>query len=511
MTTALAPASASASTEPFDLDAYLCGIDTRLLGVAEGRRALCALDPLLFALLYFPHHLRSSETGEQISFSEFHIDLCEAAKRWHRQNLGPAEIREAWVAPRGSGKSSWSFLILPLWALAHGHRRYCAAFADSATQAEQHLTSVKRELEGNALLRYDYPDLCAPAIRLKGSNVSDNRALYVARSGAVFSAKGIDSSVLGAKVGSRRPDLLTLDDTEPDEANYSVYQKDKRLGTILNTILPMNDRAVVQIVGTTTMPGSIIDDLVKSTVLIEPADWVRDEKIVARIYPALITDPETGEERSMWPQRWGLEYLQSIRHTRSFMLNLQNDPLARDGDYWTLDDIRHGTLPALTHQVLSIDPAVTSKERSDFTALAVIGFYAPERRAVVRDAWALRVAPGEALRARVLAILETFPNIAGVLVESNQGGDTWKAILHHLPVPVRTVHQTAPKEVRAARLLNHYQLGRVVHERRLLEAEAQLVSFPKGVHDDLVDVIGQGVEVFLGKKKQANVTSGSYL
>ncbi|GAA4992591.1 hypothetical protein WHI96_08000 [Pseudonocardia tropica] len=502
-----------AGPERFELSRLLGSVNPRLLETSEGRRVLTAYDPLIWALLYFPHHLKSAETGEVISFSDFHLDICERAKLWAKKELGPAEVREADVAPRGSGKSTWKFLILPTWALAHGHRRYVSAFSDSASQAEQHLTTVKTELDNNAVLREDYPELCAPALRPTGTKVADHRSMYVSRSGAVFTAKGIDSSVLGAKVGSQRPDLLLFDDIEPSGGNYSAYQKEQRLSTILDAILPMNDRAVVQVVGTTVMPGSIIDDLVKSLTLSEDqiADWVRDERFRAFSYPAITTDRETGAERSLWPERWAFEDMVPIRHTRSFRLNMLNDPMAADGEFWTIDDIGRGEAPAYTHHLLSIDPAVTTKEKSDYTAIALLSYYPPERLVVVRDAWNLKVAPGEPLRARVSAIREQYPEIRHVLVEANQAGEAWKQILKDLPVRVRTVHQREAKEVRAARLLNHYQAGRVRHAKPLPELEGQLVSFPKGAHDDLVDAVGQGAEVFLSRKKRSGVQTKSYI
>ncbi len=478
------------------------------------RRAVTRYEPLLFALTYFPGHLKSAETGNVISLSQFHLDLCEHAKQWCRADIGPAEIREAWVAPRGSGKSTWIFVILALWALAHRHRKYISAFADSASQAEQHLTSVKAELDGNALLRMDYPGLCEPETRPTGVKVADHRSMYVAKTGVVFTAKGIDSSVLGAKVRSQRPDLLLFDDIEPDASNYSPYQKDKRLATILNAILPMNDRAVVQFVGTVTMPGSVIHDLVKTVQHPDQpaAQWVTDEKVRTYSYPALVIDPETGAQRSSWPQRWSLAYLQGIAHTRSFRLNLQNDPMAADGAFWSDTDFTYGELDNLTGQVLSIDPAVTTNEKSDFTALAVVACSKPQRKCVVRAAWAVKIAPGAPLKDRVLQILAMYPDTVGILVESNQGGQAWENILADVPVPVRLIHNKVNKGVRAARLLNHYQHGRVQHERPLPDVEAQMIAFPKAPNDDLIDAVGNAVAAFLDRDtRRAGATSVSYL
>lgn len=245
----------------FDWRRYLARYPAALLETSEGRRVATRVDPLLFALVYLPHHLASVETGG-ISFSTFHLAFYEAAKRWVRDDLGPAEIREAWVAPRGSGKSTMGFLVAPLWAMAHGHRRYIAAFADSGPQAQQHLMSVKRELDTNTLLRRDFPALCRPARRPGGATVSDSQTLLLTESGAVFQARGIDSSTLGAKLGNQRPDLLLFDDIEPPGAVYSVHQKEKRQASIVEAVFPMSLNAVVVFLGTTVMHGSVIHEIV---------------------------------------------------------------------------------------------------------------------------------------------------------------------------------------------------------------------------------------------------------
>jgi hypothetical protein len=519
-------ATAEPTQAAFDLDAYLADLDPASLAVSECRRQLTKFDPLLFALLYLPHHLKDDFEDAQITLSEFHVELAAAAKRWALPTRRPRADRDAYVCPRESGKTTWLFLILPLWAAAHGHKKFIAAFADSGTQAELHLLTFKRELDGNEVLRTDFPDLCIAGRRPSGANESDTKALLVTKSGFVFGAKGVDAKTLGMKVGKRRPDLLILDDIEPDESNYSDFQKDKRLATVTNAILPLNIRARVVIAGTVTMPGSIIHDLVKTVTRPgeEPAAWVGDEQIRVHYYRAIVTDEETGDRRSMWPSKWPLQFLKAIEHTRSYKLNYDNDPMGRDGDYWNADDIVRAELPALTHELLSIDPAVTSKKKSDYTALAVIGYSAAYRRCVVRYAVAVKVAPGEPLRKKVMEILTEFPTIRGVVVEVNQGGDVWKgSVLTNLPVPIKTVSQSEAKEVRAARLLGYYQqrpvrlksgqdpavpaglsmLPQVVHETLLPAALEQLVAFPKGTNDDLVDAIGTGVDVFLKRKKRS--------
>lgn len=512
---------AGLDAETFDLSRYLLTLpDVDLLesedesARSQARRTLTRLNPLLFAYIYLGHHLR--DAAGETTFGDAHLDWARAGRKWARPVTAPAEQRDAWIAPRNTGKSTWWFLILPLWAAAHGHVKFAAAFAASATQAETHLATAKGEIDRNELLRRDFPALCTPAKRPTGNSVADTQSMYVAKSGFVFAARGIDSSNLGMKVGEQRPDLILLDDIEPDESSYSPDLAAKRKTTLLDAILPLNIYARVVICGTVTMPGSIIHQLVRHARDVETADWIREEGIRAH-YSAPIIERPDGTERSMWPAKWPYSYLAEVRHTRSYAKNMANDPMGVTGGLWAQEDFRYPAagedVDPVTHMMLSIDPATTAKKASDFTGLAVVAWSAERRRCTVHAAWALKVPPGPLLRDRVLAILDEFPQIGLILIEVNQGGDTWQSVLHHMPVRVKTVHQNEPKFTRAEAVLNHYQRGRVLHARRLPELEQQMCAFPKAPNDDMVDAAGSAIRRFIppAKKAAPSAAQASYV
>lgn len=509
-----------------------------LLQYKEGRLWITEDEPLMFAFVYMGQSLEmppavdeiapglESEVGA-VSMSEFHWNLCEKAREWAEKpasQFGPAEMRDAFIAPRDAGKSTWLFKILPMWAAAHGHVQFVAAFADSGPQAKKHLSSFKRELESNALLQSDYPDLCQPLKRRGNVNVSDTQELYQAQSGFVFAAGGADVSVLGMKVEDKRPDLIILDDLEPDEASYSEYQMGQRLGTLTDAILPLNIRARVLLAGTVTMPGSITHQMVKAAAAQngelpedEIEDWIKTERFRVHHFKPIVADDD-GNERSLWPEKWPMDWLNSVRHTRSFAKNYENNPLAIDGQYWTRDDFTYGSVDcAIT--VLSVDGAVTDKKKSDFTGLAVVGATPhkpgdPRRRAEVKYAVGVKLL-GKALRARILKILEMYPEIKVILVEANQGGELWREVMHDMPVKVVLFNNSEPKEVRAGKVHAYYQRipSRVLHTQRLQQAEENMVGFPKLKHDDIVDAVGNAVLKLLGPPKgtpKPRVSSGSY-
>jgi hypothetical protein len=519
------PYSPDANAETFNIAGWLATFDPLLLSIPEGRRISTALDPMLFAYVYMRKHLK--DALGRISFADAHFLWARLARRWIGPARGQREDRRALVAPRACGKSTWFFLILPLWGGVHGHIRFAAAFADSGSQAELHLATFKRELTENALLRVDFKDFCEPARRHTGRTVADNQNMIYTRTQFTFVAKGIDSTSLGMKVGEQRPDLLIFDDIEPPESNYSPFQRDKRLATVQNAILPLNELARVVIVGTVTMPGSIVHELVRHSKGEDVEDWVDDERFKT-YHTRPIIQREDGTERSVWPMKWTLPYLKSIQHTRGYKLNFDNDPKGRQGNFWNVEDIRYGLPAGVTKLFIIVDPPVTQKTTSDDAGIAVVGYIPPTMtaklsrvdmathpreflaetllehevadtargarlaRVVVLEAFGVK-ATGANLKKRVLDVLGRWPRVQAVVLENNQGGDLWLEVFNDLPVKFVTFGSHEKKETRFARALDFYQKRRVLHAQPFRDLEDQMTAFPKVAHDDICDAVCAGV------------------
>lgn len=530
------PYDERANSETFDLTGWLAGINPVLLETTEGRKALTIDDPLLFACLYLRKHLVSEETGG-ITLADCHLDWFRLAREWTIPDTGLRGWRHSFASPRSSGKSTAWYTLIPIWAAAHGHIKFIATFANGSSQSEMHLQTFRTEAAHNPLLREDFLDLCTAIRKPTGRTVADNEGMYQSKGGFVWVARGIDVASLGMKVGDRRPDAIVLDDIEKDESRYSPGEVEKRRKTLIDAIMPLNERAKLVLVGTVTRPGSINHQLVKVAVgEVDPDSeegrdlvWIKDERIVPHYYPPIVERPD-GSRRSIWPEKWSLEYLESIEHTKNYQKNFKNNPRADSGDYWSEDDIRYSELPNVTKTYLFVDPPLTVKTKSDPCGLAVLGYApgtgvrAPQMRGtgggtrealslaesestlparlsrvIVKDAYEVKLT-GTPLKMKILQILQDYPEICAVVLENNAGGDLWVEIMTGLPVKFVTFPSTEPKEVRLARALDFYQKRRVVHRKRMPKLEDQQTAYPRVEHDDVVDAASTGTVRLLAPK-----------
>lgn len=460
-----------------------------LLKTREGRIAVCKYDFETFCMVYFRHLMADKSTGGEVSWSEFHRAMLSRAN-WYTTDPGIGKGREAWAAPRGSGKST-ILKMLMIWLGAYKHQKLIVVLSATTTQAELHLANIRREFDENDLLREDFPGLVNAAVRKQQAlKMADNKSLIMQQNGFVVTARGIESKLEGLNINGR-PDFIILDDIEASEENTTKGGVDSLLNRIQSDIYPLNINAHIVWIGTTTRPGGLVEQLVHKSLGMMHSEWVDDDGWKVNYFPALVTGDD-GIQRSMWPERWDIEWLTSQLHRRDFKKNFMCLPASEDSPYWSEENIQYSTPEDITHVVLSIDPAITSKDTSDQTGIAVLGWSNTQKKIWVLHAEGVRMKPEE-LRTHVLQLLTRYPEIGRIYIETNQGGDFVTTIFHDMPIKLDTVHQNVKKEIRAGEVLTHYERGRVFHARKLIEAENQMMRFPNDAHDDIVDAIGSGV------------------
>lgn len=459
------------------------------------RRAATRDDPLLFALAYCRKQITTRKDDcDLVAFSEYHLDFIAAARRW--ANGQPS--RDAWVAPRQSGKSTWPCLILPLWALAHGHRRFVLMLSVGDRAVNRHRERMYAQLEGNERLLADFPDL----------KVSKSGPDRLTRTGAMVMARSINSQIQGAvSPDGDRPDLIILDDIENDESNYSGDARDKRLRTMRDNILALNETAIVVLIGTTTMYGSIMHDVVQAARGEKTERWIVESEFTPHYYPAIM-DEGTARERSLWPGRWTVSWLRYKRDQDPayFAKNYTNRPETAGGMQWTKDLFFEDQFFVSKDFVLVVDTAASDKQEADEFGIALIGSdghaTVERRRFCVEFARKGHFKPGEVLD-EIWRQVELYPELKTVVVESiGTGGEKWRdSILVPWPDGVELIlanpSKRGSKKHRLLALLRVYERRAIVHRHYFSDLRGQMLSWPK-TKDDLMDAVATGVEYHRG-------------
>lgn len=509
-----------------NLKEALRDIDPRLLTTSEGRRVVTKHDPLMFAAVYLPHKLYDSsfETISDVTLNDFHLDVIEYAKSWTQRLDIKNKQHDCFIAPRMCGKSTWINHILPIWAGAHFHKRYLIAFSDSDTQAQKWLGNFKLEIDSNELLREDFPEFVGVR-KLGGRDYLDNRNVTMRGNGFIFQVAGADNNVAGANINGQRPEIILFDDIEPTESNYSAHEAQKRLSTVLSGHFYLNIAAIKVFIGTTTMPDSIIDQMRKVSEAekrfrednewdteafrnsLDPNyRWVVDNNIRTHYWPAIL--PTDDGERSLWPEKWSMDYLNAQRGTREFAMNMMNRPVSMDGGYWSEDDIEIDEPAFYGNTLISLDPAVTTKRKSDYTGICVMS-RGDDGRLYVRYAEQVKYTSDQ-LREHVDHLIKEYG--AKVLyIETNQGGDLWKQVFAGIPAKFRSIRQTERKEVRAAQAHDIYRKGKVAHIRHFPTLEEQMLAFPRVPHDDVVDAVVSAVLYFSAEQGRVGARQINYM
>ena len=186
------------------------------------------------------------------------------------------------------------------------------------------------------------------------------------------------------------------------------------------------------------------------------------------------------------------------------------------GALWShagIDALRVGTAPPhLLRVVVAVDPAVSSGEDSDETGICVVALGEDKHGYVLAD----RSGRYGAHRWGKL-VIELFHHYHAdrVVAEGNNGGDLVKALLRSIDssVPVRMVHASRGKFVRAEPISSLYEQGRVHHVGSFNELEDQMASFTPDLDratqgsPDRVDALVWGLSEVLLRRAAALIAT----
>lgn len=473
---------------------------------AKLRLALTLLDPLLFALVYLSHMI--TDKHGQLTFAEMHLDLARYGHSFRRRLTGNEGPNDVWLGPRRSGKSQWLTRILVLWALAHGHssrREGLSPFVLLVSVTDEavtgHYGDVEFELLHNDQLLADFPGL---------TKVKNRRAKWAGKNGGLLVPVSFESRIRGLNITNRDPDWIIGDDLEEDNATSTRLDQDVRDWTRKVRMTAPDARCSIG--GTTVNYRGLIHQLAMRTF--EPRAQIPAEILAwtdpyrTHYYDPLIPtgDPDA-PERSTWPAKWPVEYLQKVRERQPLVWELEwlNRPTPLMGTWWRRDGFDRVDLhDFVPYEVgLFVDPAKMDKKEADETGICLAAVDADGRVLIVYS-YGERGLVGDRLDAKLVELAMAWRNTPFepmfIAAEGNVIGDNLRPILRRSTAVVGHLiifnqQSVRPKEARFVQAAQHYDSHMVAHSGHQ-PVEQQMTSFRgKGslAQDGVIDVVCSAV------------------
>jgi predicted phage terminase large subunit-like protein len=382
---------------------------------------------------------------------------------------GGRQKRLLCVTHPGSGKSTL-LQAFASWVLGRNPRRKIIAASAGAELAERN-SRASRGLFSDSSWPFD--------VELSKDTTAMNR--WTTTQGGSFAAFGVGSQVTGW-----RADLFVLDDLQNDA--LSVTERDglwKWFREVLMPRLEPNGAIVLiqQRWGEDDLPGRIMESE-------EGKDWhVIRLPAIAEANDAL--GRKVGE--SLWPSRWPLPELQRQRiamGSRAFETAFQGNPVPAEGNLIKAEWLqRYDVAPTqFTKVVCALDAAAKTGVRNDASAIVKLGV--TKNAYFVLDVWAAKV-EFPALIRRVDALKDEWPAPSAVYCEDASNATALiQAMKNETRSPIVPVTAKGSKESRVEGITGLLEAHRVFLPSEapwLLEFERELLSFPAGKHDDMVD------------------------
>ncbi len=314
------------------------------------RRSVTKQSHVLFFTVYF---------GEYLTYpmAPFHWEMFRLTESDDRMVV--------LMAFRGSGKSTIFTLSYPVWAiLGVLKKKFVVILAQTQQQAKLYITNIKRELEGNEMLRNDLGPF------REGEDEWSSGTLVFPDHGARITVLSTEQSIRGQRHGAHRPDLIICDDLEDLGSVKTHESRVKTYQWLMGDVIPAGDRNTkIVVIGNMLHEESLLMRLKRE---IE----ARSRDGVFREYPLV--------DKSgciTWPGKFStMESVEAFRHLvgddgawhREYLLEIISDSERVVDPNWI--HYYDGDAPTAEHADyhltgVGIDLAISLKDTADFTAM----------------------------------------------------------------------------------------------------------------------------------------------
>lgn len=446
--------------------------------------------PLAFGMSFFPQHF-------PLETPDFHIIILNEA------------IEERYLAvasPRESAKSTILAFLYPAHCIAFKERRFIVLISNTYKKAAMSLEAIKKELKDNQNFKeYFKIEVTKDA---EGDTIFRHTDGFETR----FLCKGVEQigAIRGEKFGAYRPDLIIGDDMEDDELVRNPERRLQLQDEFDEALIPAGDKERCKFI----FIGTILHDNSQMAKLVSKDNYKEFRKL---LFKAKILYKD-GRVESLWDNKWTIKDLGRLEAEKPsvFAKEYQNDPVSgaqarfhkEDFRYWTFENMRYVLFDdqgRITSQGniadckagIACDLAWEEKRENDFSVI-MPGFLTPTSDILIETYICKKGLRPHEMEEILFLMDERLRSLTkGYVPIGFEKAKLEKVMQYLLKEAMRRRNKflsfvplvwDGDKITRAeTRLEPRYNQHTIYHRRDMGELEHQLIRFPSGTHDDLVD------------------------
>lgn len=411
------------------------------------------------------------------------------------------------AAPRESAKSTILTFLKPFHAIMFQEKRFIVIVQNTFKKAAMSLDSIKKELQENQLLRENFPGVKITKDAEGDSIISHHNGFKTQ-----ILCKGVDQigSIRGVKFGAYRPDLIIGDDMEDDELVRSPERRVQLQQDFDEALIPCGDKGNCQYI----FIGTILHDDALIAKLVSKTFYPEYKKL---FYKAGI-DWGSAKARSLWPQQWTVDELKKLERDKPsvFAKEYQNDPVAGRNSKFKKEDFRYWKVEQGEYFLLSVAGEIISKgrmvdcvpaiscdlawkeKRESDSCVILPGYLTPNSEILIEEYISEKGLKPNDVSEHLFVMANRLKAITGH--EPSVGFE--KSMLENITqwflmqemrkrnrfLITKDLVWDADKITRIeTRLISRYSQHVIFHKKGMGDLEHQLIRFPYGTHDDLVD------------------------
>lgn len=392
------------------------------------------------------------------------------------------------MLPRGTFKSTIATVDFPAWL--HWHDQNLRIMLDNESYknskkflAENKQLIVNNELSAQLLVDDDGEYLLEPNYKVPGGFTEDSIILkkrtIPAKEPSLF-CSGVDTVVTGM-----HPDIIIMDDLVSERNITTDDQIEKVKQHYKFAFSLLEPGGVLIVIGTRYHLNDLYNE-----ILADPS------------FDKLVRPAEMENGEPWFPSRLSLKILEDLKRKQGiYIFNSQYllNPLSSENAIFKPEWIQYinpKKVPRFVNTYMTVDLAISQKDSADYTVITVSSVDSESNiyvREISRGRYTQKETADEIFRLynkwRSFRLLKI-----GIEVVAYQ-----KAMIYYLVdegrkrgqlLPIRELRPSTDKVTRAKALQPWFENGAFFLMEGMVEAEEELLKFPLGGHDDIVDTFG---------------------